>query len=123
MNLLSFKPVRRRVIGAVEKHPVAFLIFAALYIISPIDLLPEAVFGPLGAFDDVLMAMIAWAVLKGLWRRRRAAAAERKRIEAKQWALDETERAMPERRPHPRPDHRRGPVRHRRHGRSRTGGR
>lgn len=30
-----------------------FAIFCALYVISPVDLVPEAILGPFGAIDDI----------------------------------------------------------------------
>jgi uncharacterized membrane protein YkvA (DUF1232 family) len=43
-----------------------FLLLAALiYIISPIDLIPEAIFGPLGLIDDLAVGLAAWQLIKG----------------------------------------------------------
>ena len=71
MNVPSFSILRRRVILAIDRHPYAFVVFAVVYILSPVDLLPTSVFGPIGAFDDILVAMMGWAVLKRFWRARR----------------------------------------------------
>ena len=48
---------------------------AALYLFSPVDLVPEAVTGPLGLLDDaVLVPLLLWLVtrLAPVWVRRRA---------------------------------------------------
>lgn len=45
--------------GRVPGWQKAIPVLAALYIISPIDVLPEAVLGPFGAIDDVLLALLA----------------------------------------------------------------
>lgn len=35
----------------------AFVIFCGIYCLSPVDLVPEALLGPLGLADDALMAI------------------------------------------------------------------
>jgi len=39
--------------------PILATIFAVIYILSPIDFLPELVFGPVGLADDVVAILIA----------------------------------------------------------------
>jgi len=39
--------------------------FLLLYIISPIDFIPEAFFGPLGLLDDFVALLMAWGLIKG----------------------------------------------------------
>ncbi len=53
-----------------------FIMFLLLYVISPVDLLPEAVLGPLGLPDDIIALLTAlklsgigdntWKTLKGV---------------------------------------------------------
>jgi uncharacterized membrane protein YkvA (DUF1232 family) len=40
------------------------LLLAAVYIISPFDLLPEALLGPIGYLDD--LGVLAWAIKQAL---------------------------------------------------------
>lgn len=65
--------VSNRLLAAIEKRPWAALAVIVAYVIVPIDLLPEAFLGPLGAFDDVLAGLAGVAVVKLLIKRRRAA--------------------------------------------------
>ena len=44
---------------------IIVLLFSALYVISPIDLVPEMVLGPLGFIDDIMVIFVAMGVLKG----------------------------------------------------------
>ena len=43
--------------------------FAAFYVLSPIDLVPGGLFGPLGWLDDILIALYAWNRAGGILRR------------------------------------------------------
>jgi len=36
---------------------LGILVFMILYVISPIDLIPEALLGPLGLFDDLIVVL------------------------------------------------------------------
>ena len=41
------------------------LVLALLYLVSPVDVVPEALFGPLGIFDDALLVpLILWVVAR-----------------------------------------------------------
>jgi uncharacterized membrane protein YkvA (DUF1232 family) len=45
-----------------DRVPTSAKLFAggmALYVVSPVDLVPEAIFGPLGLVDDLLLAAYA----------------------------------------------------------------
>ena len=42
----------------------AMTVFCALYVVSPVDVVPEAVFGPVGLIDDVLAAVVGYASYK-----------------------------------------------------------
>jgi len=35
-----------------------------IYVISPIDFMPEAFFGPLGLMDDFVALLMAWGIIK-----------------------------------------------------------
>ena len=48
------KPMRQIAKGILKLCVAGFLLF---YLLSPVDLLPEVVFGPLGYIDDVLVLM------------------------------------------------------------------
>jgi uncharacterized membrane protein YkvA (DUF1232 family) len=39
------------------------LILAVLYLISPLDIVPEALLGPFGLLDDTLMAVVVVAII------------------------------------------------------------
>ena len=39
-------------------------VFCVLYVLSPVDLLPEALLGPFGLPDDVVAGLIAWRNFK-----------------------------------------------------------
>jgi len=39
--------------------------FLLIYVISPIDFMPEAFFGPLGLMDDFVALLMAWGIIKG----------------------------------------------------------
>src|SRR5690606_5343772 len=43
--------------------------FAAFYVLSPIDLVPGGLLGPLGWLDDILIALYAWNRAGGILRR------------------------------------------------------
>ncbi len=47
--------------------PRAAVILALLYLVSPVDLIPEALFGVVGYLDDILMVWLAvrWLVKAG----------------------------------------------------------
>ncbi len=70
MNTLTAKYLRTCVMKVVEEHPKAVLAGLAIYIISPIDLLPEAFLGPLGTFDDILAVIAGVAIIKYLGKKR-----------------------------------------------------
>ena len=39
-----------------------------LYLCSPVDLIPEAVFGVLGLIDDLVVAILVAYTIAGVWR-------------------------------------------------------
>jgi len=43
-------------------HPKVLFVSALIYIISPIDLFPEALLGPLGYMDDLLMIALPFLI-------------------------------------------------------------
>ena len=50
---------------ALRASGVLFAVTAApIYVISPIDLIPEAVFGPIGVFDDIAVVIAAICYVK-----------------------------------------------------------
>jgi len=53
----------------VARRPGVALILAGLYLLSPVDLIPEALIGPLGLVDDFLVVVLG--LIPGLLRRRR----------------------------------------------------
>jgi uncharacterized membrane protein YkvA (DUF1232 family) len=59
MSLLP-KELRKVMQGVLKLIIIMFII---VYIISPIDLLPEAVFGPVGLIDDVIVFVIGSSIL------------------------------------------------------------
>lgn len=59
----------RRNIGVLRLARVGIvLLLGALYVISPLDLVPEAVFGLLGLVDDLMVVCIAITVAAGIYR-------------------------------------------------------
>ena len=50
-----------------------------LYIVSPIDLLPEAVLGAIGLVDDLLVVVLLLVVLAGVYRATLHAQGQRRR--------------------------------------------
>lgn len=53
------------------KRKMIAAIIAVLYVVSPLDLLPEWVLGPLGFLDD--LGVVAWAI----WEMRRKTGEEK----------------------------------------------
>jgi len=43
-------------------HPKTLFIAALIYIVSPIDVLPEALLGPLGFLDDLIMIAVPFLI-------------------------------------------------------------
>lgn len=56
--------------GAAKLRDKLVIIIGIIYILSPIDLIPEAVLGPLGLLDDggaiFVVLLTLWSVLKRL---------------------------------------------------------
>lgn len=73
--MLEFLPgPSRQLVGGIVK--IIILGVAVLYVISPIDLLPEAVLGPFGFIDDILVVLgvssfLGFDLLKGLKQKRK----------------------------------------------------
>jgi uncharacterized membrane protein YkvA (DUF1232 family) len=67
-----------------EKRPILCLVIVAVYIVSPFDILPEALLGPLGWFDDALLAIATVGLVKNLLKKR-----------AKRRAESEADRPLP----------------------------
>ncbi len=57
-----------------QRSDLAIVVIALLYILSPFDLVPEIVAGPLGLTDDVAAAGVLGMTL---WRARKAAKEDR----------------------------------------------
>lgn len=53
----------------VAKQVVNWLVavFAGLYVVSPIDLVPEAFFGPIGGIDDLLALVMCIVSARSAW--------------------------------------------------------
>ena len=62
-----------------QRSDLAIVVIALLYILSPFDLVPEIVAGPLGLTDDVAAAGVLGMTL---WRARKAAREDRLAAEA-----------------------------------------
>lgn len=74
--VLGFLPgPARSVVGGIGK--LMILLFIVLYIISPIDFLPEALLGPFGLIDDAVLAMVGFSILGRLRRPIESAKAKR----------------------------------------------
>ena len=59
--------VKLPIIGEIRLKKVAkafFMLFLFLYIVFPFDILPEALFGPIGLIDDVIAGLLLWQELK-----------------------------------------------------------
>ncbi len=59
--------MKRAVLRFVTEHPGLSLVLAGFYLLSPVDLLPESMLGPLGLVDDfivLLLAVVLPSVLK-----------------------------------------------------------
>jgi len=59
--------VKLPIIGEIRLKKVAkafFMLFLFLYIVFPFDILPEALFGPVGLIDDVIAGLLLWQELK-----------------------------------------------------------
>jgi uncharacterized membrane protein YkvA (DUF1232 family) len=59
--------IAQRFAEAIVRYPKFFAILVIAYVLSPIDLLPEGLFGPVGFLDDmlvVLLPLIARAYVK-----------------------------------------------------------
>jgi len=58
-------PRKRRGLKATEW---VVLVIAAIYILSPVDVIPEALLGPLGLTDDVvafaILAKLGWSAIR-----------------------------------------------------------
>ncbi len=50
--------MRRAILDFVSQHPRLALVLVGLYLLSPIDLLPEAFMGPLGYIDDLVLLVL-----------------------------------------------------------------
>ena len=48
---------------------VLYLVLLLVYIISPVDIIPEALAGILGLLDDVVLALLVFVYLTILYRR------------------------------------------------------
>lgn len=43
-------------------HPKVLFIGALVYILSPVDFLPEAILGPIGYLDDLIMLLLPFII-------------------------------------------------------------
>lgn len=57
------------VVDFVARRPGIALILAGLYLLSPFDLIPEALVGPLGLIDDLVLLVLG--IIPGIVKRRR----------------------------------------------------
>ena len=60
----NFRRLPRFLEDFVEKRPLLSVLIVIAYVVSPIDVLPEGLIGPLGYFDDALVTIAAVALLK-----------------------------------------------------------
>ena len=49
--------IAQRLAEAVVRYPKFFAVLVIAYVISPIDLIPEGLFGPVGFLDDFLVVL------------------------------------------------------------------
>lgn len=47
---------------------IVFLFLVMIYLISPIDLIPEAIFGPIGLIDDIISIIAVFVYIAGIYR-------------------------------------------------------
>ena len=54
-------------LGGLVKAPLKLLVifFAIIYILSPVDVLPEALLGPIGFIDDLMALLAKWGMVQG----------------------------------------------------------
>jgi uncharacterized membrane protein YkvA (DUF1232 family) len=71
------RAVLARAVPFFSRHPGLLTILALGYIISPIDLLPEAFLGPIGGIDD-LIVLVGSIYLSQMLRQRRERARRRR---------------------------------------------
>ena len=63
--------MKRALLRFVTEHPGLTLVLAGLYLLSPVDLLPESLLGLLGLVDDFIVLVLA-VVLPSVLRSRRS---------------------------------------------------
>jgi uncharacterized membrane protein YkvA (DUF1232 family) len=51
--------LKERLAVFLNKHPLLLVVFVVLYVISPIDALPEALTGFAGFIDDILLILVS----------------------------------------------------------------
>ncbi len=61
--------VYQAIIDFVARRPGIALILAGLYLLSPFDLIPEALVGPIGLIDDLVLLVLG--IVPGILKRRR----------------------------------------------------
>ncbi len=65
------KRLTRSIVDFVARRPGVALLLAGLYLLSPIDIVPEALLGPLGFVDDILLLVLSLVPAAVKRRRRR----------------------------------------------------
>ena len=48
----------RRLMPFFARHPFLFFLAIFVYLVSPVDILPESLMGPFGYVDDVVLALV-----------------------------------------------------------------
>ena len=64
MKIFFWKTLRERLVSFLERRPGMCLAIIVLYILMPIDVLPEAFLGPFGLFDDALAGVVGLALVR-----------------------------------------------------------
>lgn len=59
---LFYRLIVSRLVPFLARHPGALLLLGVFYLISPIDLFPEAFTGPLGYLDDIVVLVTSYII-------------------------------------------------------------
>ena len=62
---------KERIAQFLDRHPILLTVVVLVYIVSPVDVIPEALAGPIGYLDDVLV-VLASMYLRRLGHKRRS---------------------------------------------------
>lgn len=56
--------LQEKVVRFFADHPRFLIVAVVLYLLSPLDVLPEALLGPLGYLDDLFMLLVPYLILR-----------------------------------------------------------